>query len=593
MEQALSQSRENTIESQKKQGEALVEIQSLQREIKRNILKNEQDVASLEKNREHTQAEIATLQTRQKESATFIRKTFVAEYKNKLQTANTPWALLLSPESLGKVMNQDATLSTIKNTTEDILSHQKSLQENLDALQKNLSDTLTSKKQLLEELAKNRDELKQAQEVEQNILANIHQKEDTINTSLSGLANKKMTVQAKIIQKKAENTTKFEIKFSEYENTLKARFAGYNCGTEVSPACTWMNQYLSMEREMLTKDTWNTTFSWPLVPNNWFGYTFRDQKYYIANNTHHEWLDILTPLGIPVQSIADGYILIKQNPSSTSPGVVIVKHPGNYMSVYVGINPNRKPMFSRVSAGDSLWTTRQYAEPGEQNNVHIELYDHGKAIDPIEVLNLSTLKAESIPARYGWKYVDDLKKMKSTVNISSLQKSIGFFYIDGATEPERQKNFLSLYAATDFQDRALWVQESLPESVDPTFVMCVWFAESSLGKNLTTSGNIGNVGNTDSGLRKDFDNARSGVRAIASVVNNNWLGGYTTLNQLSGWGNPKGPIYASSRTNWHENIIKCMSAMKQRFVGNNSPFRLTQADLLLYQQEGFSNQKDS
>lgn len=255
MEQALSQSRENTIESQKKQGEALVEIQSLQREIKRNILKNEQDVASLEKNREHTQAEIATLQTRQKESATFIRKTFVAEYKNKLQTANTPWALLLSPESLGKVMNQDATLSTIKNTTEDILSHQKSLQENLDALQKNLSDTLTSKKQLLEELAKNRDELKQAQEVEQNILANIHQKEDTINTSLSGLANKKMTVQAKIIQKKAENTTKFEIKFSEYENTLKARFAGYNCGTEVSPACTWMNQYLSMEREMLTKDT--------------------------------------------------------------------------------------------------------------------------------------------------------------------------------------------------------------------------------------------------------------------------------------------------------------------------------------------------
>ena len=218
MEQALSQSRENTIESQKKQEEALVEIQSLQREIKRNILNNEQDVASLEKNREHTQAEIATLQDRQKESAIFIRKTFVAEYKNKLQTANTPWALLLSPESLGKVMNQDATLSTIKNTTGDILSHQKSLQENL-------SDTLTSKKQLLEELAKNRDELKQAQEVEQNILADINQKENTISTSLSGLANKKMTVQAKIIQKKTENTTKFEIKFSEYENTLKARFA--------------------------------------------------------------------------------------------------------------------------------------------------------------------------------------------------------------------------------------------------------------------------------------------------------------------------------------------------------------------------------
>jgi hypothetical protein len=122
--------------------------------------------------------------------------------------------------------------------------------------------------------------------------------------------------------------------------------------------------------------------------------------------------------------------------------------------------------------------------------------------------------------------------------------------------------------------------------------MCVWFAESSLGKNLTTNGNIGNVGNTDSGDRRDYSDPQNGIRAIASVVNNNWLGGYTTIDQLSGWGNPKWPIYASSRTNWHENIVKCMSAIKQKYVWNTSAFRLNQASLLLYQQEGFSNKKD-
>ena len=108
----------------------------------------------------------------------------------------------------------------------------------------------------------------------------------------------------------------------------------------------------------------------------------------------------------------------------------------------------------------------------------------------------------------------------------------------------------------------MWIEESISESIDPTFTMCIGFAERSLGKNLTTNGNIGNVGNTDSGDRRNFDDARSGIRGISSTLNNNWLGGYITIDQLSGWGNVSSPIYASSPTNWHENIVKCMSAIK-------------------------------
>lgn len=143
------------------------------------------------------------------------------------------------------------------------------------------------------------------------------------------------------------------------------------------------------------------------------------------------------------------------------------------MSIYIGINPNRKPMFSRVSAGDSLGTTRLYTDHSGKNNVHIELYERGKAIDVLEKLDLSIMNASQIPARYGWKYIGDMKKAGKSIDLVALQKQIGFFYVEGNTEAERQKKFLTTYAASDFQDRNMWVNQSLPESVDPTFVMCV------------------------------------------------------------------------------------------------------------------------
>ncbi len=258
------------------------------------------------------------------------------------------------------------------------------------------------------------------------------------------------------------------------------------------------------------------------------------------------------------------------------------------MSMYIGVVPGDVALFSRVKTGDIIATSRDYMEHSGKNNVHIELYENGTLTDPLEKIDLSSLSAEIIPARYGWKYIDDSKKNKKNIDIESLQKTIGFFYLSGNTESERQEKLLSTYASKDFQDRTVWVEESIAESIDPTFVLCVGLAESTLGKNLTTDGNIGNVGNTDSGARRDYADPRSGVRAISSVVNNTWLGGYTTVDQLSGWGNPVGPIYASSQTNWHENIIKCMSAIKGKYVGNKTNFRLSRAALLMYEKQGFT-----
>ncbi len=120
----------------------------------------------------------------------------------------------------------------------------------------------------------------------------------------------------------------------------------------------------------------------------------------------------------------------------------------------------------------------------------------------------------------------------------------------------------------------MWVEEATVARIDPSFAMCVGLAESSLGNRLKTAYNIGNVGNTDSGSTYEFPSARSGVHWMMKTFNNQFLGDYQTVDQLSRYGNKDGTIYASSSTNWHNNVIRCLSALKGRFVEDDYAFRL-------------------
>ena len=92
--------------------------------------------------------------------------------------------------------------------------------------------------------------------------------------------------------------------------------------------------------------------------------------------------------------------------------------------------------------------------------------------------------------------------------------------------------------------------------------MYIGLSETTLGNHLKTPYNIGNVGNTDSGATITFSSAREGITWMAKTFNNKFLGQYTKVSQLSRWGNPDGLIYASSSSNWHDNTIRCLSALK-------------------------------
>ena len=122
----------------------------------------------------------------------------------------------------------------------------------------------------------------------------------------------------------------------------------------------------------------------------------------------------------------------------------------------------------------------------------------------------------------------------------------------------------------------MWIDESLDWNIDPSFVMCIWLAETTLGKNMKTPYNIWNVWNTDSWATKTFMNARSWIYWMINTLNNKYLQNYTEVRQLSRyWNKDKNkPIYASSPDNWHNNIIKCLSHLKWTYVPDNYNFRL-------------------
>jgi hypothetical protein len=104
--------------------------------------------------------------------------------------------------------------------------------------------------------------------------------------------------------------------------------------------------------------------------------------------------------------------------------------------------------------------------------------------------------------------------------------------------------------------------------------MCIWLAESSLWRNLKTSYNVWNVWNVDSWWTKSMNSPKAWIYAMWRTLNNKYLGHYKSINNLSRYWNAYWTIYASSPDNWHNNIIKCMTAIKWEYVPDDYKFRL-------------------
>jgi len=556
------------------QEKALEELHTLQNNIKNNKTASEIERRKLEKDITLLGDENFLLEKQQEETKGLLKKYYQQGYIEDVQ-GNQKITLmsLLLPKSFWTSIKESEILDIMKVTSQGLIARQKENQIKIAKIQDAIRFQKDQRIKNITRMDRYDSELATTEVIEAQLLWKTISRQWAIQNTLQDNTKNTKTL-----------TEKFEQKFAEYETDIQKYSEQYQCTTQKSAICTWILGYTKAEKDLRLQEERISTFSWPVSTEKGFGFHFRDQKYYNINQEHHTGLDIIASENAPVTALNDGYIIAIRKATPQFPGVVIMKHRNGFMTVYRNIRPIKgMQLFSIIKKWENIGAVGSFVEHSEKNNLHIEMYSRGALIDPMEKMSLDNIDINNIPGRYGWKYIDDLKTLKKDVDIPTLQKTIWFFYIPGETELERQKNMLEKYAGNAFRDQKMWIEESISESVDPSFTLCVWFAESTLGQNLTTTGNIGNVGNTDGGDRRDYDGPRSWVRAIASVVNNQWLWHYSTIDQLSWWGNTGGPIYASSPTNWHENIVKCMSALKGKYVGNYSPFRLNAADLLSYE----------
>ena len=113
-----------------------------------------------------------------------------------------------------------------------------------------------------------------------------------------------------------------------------------------------------------------------------------------------------------------------------------------------------------------------------------------------------------------------------------------------------------------------WVEAGIKYNRHPYVLVAIAVADTSLGKNLSTPYNLGNVGNTDSCPNcQAFSSWEQGIESIAqTVANENLREAYRVCHlSVGGWSEPddncqsgkyrnKGRFYASSGVNWNRNV---------------------------------------
>ena len=347
--------------------------------------------------------------------------------------------------------------------------------------------------------------------------------------------------------------------------------------------CMELNKILTLESQLKPfSQNKQNVFLWPIQPEKWISAYYKDPGYLDVVWASHDAIDIIAPQATDIIAPADGYITYVKEPTDEWYAYAVLKHANGFVTVYWHINEVLFKQYDFIKAGTVF--ARSGGEVGTNwaglmttgPHLHFEVYKDREYVDPLNYLDLTVLSEDKVPPvqKYAYKYVNDYKERHGEEYTGDLLKNIVVFKLEGENEIERQKDLLSKYATSEFNNWDMWVEEAVDGNIDPSFLMCIWLAESWLGRNLKTSYNVWNIGNTDSGSTWEFPNARSWVYRMAKTLNNQFLWDYKEMSKLSRYGNKTGSIYASSPINWHNNMVKCLQALKAEHIPDNFNFRL-------------------
>ncbi len=312
--------------------------------------------------------------------------------------------------------------------------------------------------------------------------------------------------------------------------------------------------------------------AWPLYPIENILTYFGDINFQKQYSVPQVGIQIQATQWTPLYAARDGVVYFVADNDDIGINRVLIMHTEGYITQYEYVNKSIVKPWDIVRRGQLIWYSG--GEPGTRwagfiskgGNLTFAAFKDGMAIDPLEILDSSIVRnRDTLPANYQIKYLRD--KYVRVIDITNLQ------LMTGETLASREDQFLHKFGVGIYQQ--IWFRDDAARNtnIDRDMVICIAFAESTLGKFLSTSNNIGNVGNNDRWDRIPFFTAYAGARAIAVTLNNSALGGYHTINQLSRYGNKDGKIYASSPINRQTNVLKCLSQIKGYYIPEDFPFR--------------------
>ncbi len=322
----------------------------------------------------------------------------------------------------------------------------------------------------------------------------------------------------------------------------------------------------------LEDDNQSYPLAWPLYPIEEIQTYFGDINFQKEYGVPHVGIQIKATQWTPVYAARNGIVYFVADNDEIGINRAMIVHTDGYVTVYQYLNKTIVKPGDVVRRGQLIGYS--WWEPGTRgawfiskwSNLTFEIFKDGIAMDPFDILDASIVKDQSVlPDGYQIKYLRD--KYARPIDITNLQ------LMTGDTLVEREDQFLARYGVGVYRQVAFRDDVVKDTNIDKDMVICIAFAESTLGKYLSTNANIGNVGNNDRGDRVPFYSAYAWARAIPVTLNNAYLWNYDTINQLSRYGNKDGQIYASSPINWQTNVLKCLSQIKWYYIPEDFPFR--------------------
>jgi len=319
------------------------------------------------------------------------------------------------------------------------------------------------------------------------------------------------------------------------------------------------------------RDDGNRYFSRPIMPVKFVQYYFNDPYYAQEYGESFQWISLEVEQWSELYAPAPGIVYKAYTSDDVSLSWLVLVHKHWYISFYRPLSEVFVKPGQLVKRWEIIWRTG--GQPGtngagldaESPHLVFELMKNGEAIDPYSIMDISIFESkEELPQEYRMKYLQDY--FARQVNLNDIE------VLPWNTILERRDAFLNKYATGPYRDPSLWYDGSSDTGIDPIFGICIGFAETSF-RNFKTTYNIGNVWNDDSWNTVTYGSPLAWVKALYNVLNNQYLWGYYTINELSRFWNTDWYIYASSPYNWQKNIMKCMSAIYDYPVPEDYPFR--------------------